>query len=109
MVNKVQYFGIRDLREKIGDFANSAQSGEISIVSRSGRPLTINIPFDDMLIEIGAHKALAIKLYEEEILTLSKAARYAGVKTDEFIKLLGAAGISVLGDADSLKNELSRF
>jgi len=61
----------------------------------------IVLSFDDMLIEIGAHRALAIKLYEEEILTLSKAARYAGVKTDEFIKLLGTAGISVLGDADS--------
>ncbi|MCU7836554.1 MAG: UPF0175 family protein [gamma proteobacterium symbiont of Taylorina sp.] len=109
MVNKVQYFGIRDLREKIGDFANSAQSGEISIISRSGRPLTINIPFDDVLIEMGAHKSLAIKLYEEEVLSLSKAARYAGVKTDEFIKLLGVAGISVLGDVDSLKSELNQF
>ncbi len=48
-------------------------------------------------------------MYEEEILTLNKAARYAGVKTDEFIKMLGCAGLSVLGDADQLKNELKQL
>lgn len=105
----MQYFGVRDLRERIGDYANQAKSGVMSVISRNGTPLTLNIPFDDQLIMLGAHKTLAIKLYEEEILTLSKAARYAGVKTDEFIKLLGAAGISVLGDTEDLKNELSQF
>ncbi len=105
----MQYFGIRDLREKIGEYANSAQSGEMSVVSRSGRPLTISIPFNDVLINMGADKALAIKLYEEEVLTLTKAARYAGVKIDKFIKLLGVAGISVIGDASSLEKELKQF
>lgn len=105
----MQYFGVRDLRERIGDYANNAKSGVMSVISRNGTPLTLNIPFDDRLIMLGAHKALAIKLYEEEILTLSKAARYAGVKTDEFIKLLGAAGISVLGNIDDLKSELNQF
>jgi len=109
MVNKMQYFGIRDLREKIGEYANSAQSGEMSIISRSGRPLTISIPFNDVLVKIGADKALAIKLYEEEILTLTKASRYAGVKVDEFIKLLGVTGISVIGDVSSLEKELKQF
>jgi len=105
----MQYFGIRDLREKIGDYAHEADSGVISVISRNGTPLTVNIPFNEVLIELGAHKALAIKLYEEEILTLNKAARYAGVKTDEFIKMLGSAGLSVLGDADDLKSELHQF
>ncbi len=105
----MQYFSIKDLRERIGDYANQAKSGVMSVISRNDTPLTLNIPFDDQLIMLGVHKSLAIKLYEEEILTLSKAARYAGVKTDEFIKLLGAGGISVLGDAQDLKNELSQF
>ncbi len=105
----MQYFGIRDLREKIGDFTRQAETGVISIISRNGTPLTVNIPFDDMLIDLGAHKSLAIKFYQEEVLTLNKAARLAGVKTDEFIKMLGSAGVCVLGDADELKNELSRF
>ena len=105
----MQYFGIRDLRERIGDFANEAEAGAISVISRNGTPLTVNIPFDDMLIDLGAHKSLAIKLYLEEILTLNKAARFAGVKKDAFIAMLGSAGISVLGDADELNNDLKQF
>ena len=105
----MQYFGIRDLRERIGDYTHEADSGVISIISRNGKPLTVNIPFDELLIELGAHKALAVKLYNEEVLTLNKAARYAGVKTDEFIKILGSAGCSVLGDADDLKRELAQL
>ncbi len=105
----MQYFGIRDLREKIGDFTHQAEAGVISVISRNGKPLTVNIPFDEMLIDLGAHKSLAIKLYQEEVLTLNKAARFSGVKTDDFIKILGSAGISVLGDTDELKNELRQF
>jgi len=105
----MQYFGIRDLREKIGDFAHEAEAGAISVIPRNGTPLTVNIPFDDMLIDLGAHKSLAIKFYQEEILTLNKAARFAGVKTDEFIAMLGSAGISVLGDANELNNDLKQF
>ncbi len=105
----MQYFGIRDLREKIGDFANEAEAGVISVISRNGTPLTVNIPFDDMLIDLGAHKSLAIKFYKEEILTLNKAARFAGVKTDEFIAMLGSVGISALGNTDELEKELRQF
>ncbi len=105
----MQFFGIRDLREHIGDYTQEAESGSTSVISRNGKPLTVNIPFNETLVELGVHKALAIKLYEEGVLTLNKAARYAGVTMDEFIKLLGAVGISVLGDIDDLKNELNQF
>lgn len=105
----MQYFGVRDLRENIGEYAQNAESGVMSVISRNGKPLTVNIPFDDLLLELGAHKSLAVKLFEEGTLSLSKAARYAGLKTDHFIKLLGAAGISVLGDENDLEKELSHF
>jgi len=32
----MQYFGIRDLREKIGDYAHEADAGVISVISRNG-------------------------------------------------------------------------
>lgn len=105
----MQFFGVRELRENIGEYAKQAKLGAMSVISRNGKPLTLNIPFDEQLILLGANKALAIKLYDEEILTLTKAARYADVKVDTFIKLLGAAGIGVLGDAEDLKDELSQF
>ncbi len=106
----MQYFGIRDLRENIGAYAAEAEAGAISVISRNGMPLTVNIPFDETLIKLGAHKALAVKLYQENILTLSKAAKFAATPIDEFIAVLGAAGISVMGyDSDELARELKLF
>lgn len=105
----MQYFGVRELREHIGDYTHNAESGVMSVISRNGKPLTVNIPFDDLLLELGAHKSLAVKLFEDGTLSLKKAARYAGLKTDHFIMLLGTANISVLGDEDELEKDLEQF
>lgn len=63
----------------------------------------------DLRENIGAYasEALAVKLYQENILTLSKASKLASMPTDEFIAVLGAAGVSVMGyDGDDLLREL---
>ena len=57
-----------------------------------------------------AHKALAIKLYQEDVLSLSKAAKLAEMPMDKFIAVLGAAGVSVIGyGVGDLQRELDRF
>ena len=105
----MQFFGIRDLRENIGSYAAEAEAGAISVISRNGKPLTVNIPFDETLLKLGAHKSLAVKLYQENTLTLSKAAKLASTPIDEFIAILGAAGISVMGyDSEELAQELNQ-
>ena len=103
-------FGIRDLREQIGSYTAQAEAGAISVITRNGTPLTVNIPFDDTLLKLGAHKALAVKLYQEGVLTLNKAARLAGMPMDEFISVLGSAGVSVFGyGSDDIQRELDKF
>ena len=102
-------FGIRDLREKIGSYTAQAEAGSISIITRNGTPLTVNIPFDDTLVRLGAHRTLAVKLYEEGVLTLSKSAKLAEMPMDEFIAVLGSAGVSVFGyDNDDIQEELDK-
>ena len=103
-------FGIRNLREKIGSYAAQAEAGAISIITRNGTPLTVNIPFDETLIKLGVHKALAVKLYQEGVLTLNKAARLAGMPMDKFIAVLGSVGITVFDyDTDDVQKELDKF
>lgn len=103
----MEHFGIRDLRNKIGRFASQAEAGSISVISKNGTPLTVNIPFDDTLIQLGAHKSLAVKLYSEGVLSLAKAAKLSNLATDDFISLLGAAGVSAMGyNAQELEEEL---
>ena len=103
-------FGIRNLREKIGSYAAQAEAGAISIITRNGTPLTVNIPFDETLIKLGVHKALAVKLYQEGVLTLNKAARLAEMPMDKFIAVLGSVGITVFDyDTDDVQKELDKF
>jgi len=103
-------FGIRNLRENIGSYAAQAEAGAISIITRNGTPLTVNIPFDETLLKLGVHKALAVKLYQEEVLSLNKAARLAEMPMDKFVAVLGSVGTSVFGyDADDVKKELDGF
>lgn len=103
-------FGIRNLREKIGSYTAQAEAGAVSIITRNGAPLTVNIPFDETLVRLGVNKALAVKLYQEGALTLNRAARLAEMPTDKFIAVLGSVGISVFGyDADDIQRELEQF
>lgn len=103
-------FGIRNLREKIGTYAAQAEAGAISIITRNGKPLTVNIPFDETLVKLGAHKTLAVKLYQEDALTLNKAAKLAGMPMDKFVAVLGSVGITVFGyDTDDVRRELEKF
>lgn len=103
-------FGIRNLREKIGTYAAQAEAGAISIITRNGKPLTVNIPFDETLLKLGAHKTLAVKLYQEGVLTLNKAAKLAGLPMDKFVAVLGSVGITVFGyDTDDVQRELEKF
>jgi hypothetical protein len=106
----MQFFGIRELRENIGAYAAEAELGSISVISRNGSPLTVNIPFDERLLMLGVHKMLAARLYQEGILTLTKAAKFAQLPVDEFIAVLGSAGITVMGyDTSDLSKELDQF
>ena len=103
-------FGIRNLRENIGSYAAQAEAGAISIITRNGTPLTVNIPFDETLLKLGVHKALAVKLYQEGVLTLNKAAKLAEMPMDKFVAVLGSVSTSVFGyDTDDVKKELDEF
>ena len=86
-------FTIRDLRERTGDLVRDAESGRLSVVTKHGRPVFVAVPVGERLLRDGIDAALAIKLYEEEVLSLGKAARLAGLTVEAFIEKLGAWGI----------------
>lgn len=103
-------FTIRDLRERTGDLVRDAEAGRISVVTKRGRPLFVTVPFDEALITQGIDLALAGKLYSEEILTLSRAAKLAGLSVEAFIEKLGAMGIDVVDyPAEELDEELTHI
>lgn len=70
----------------------------------------VAIPFDEDLLRSGVRVALAVKLFDEEVISLGKAARLAGVSRVEFTNHLGSLKIPVARyAADELTQELADF
>jgi predicted HTH domain antitoxin len=89
-------FSVRDLRERTGALIHGAEAGELSIVTKRGNPVFLAVPFTDELITFGLRHAMAIELYKEGVLTLTKATKLAGISLEGFIKILSDLKISLI-------------
>jgi prevent-host-death family protein len=86
-------FSVRDLRTRSGDLLKDAELGQVSLITKHGRPAILALPFDRRLLDQGVHRALALRLFEGRQLTLAQAAKVAGLSLDAFIDLLGSLGL----------------
>jgi prevent-host-death family protein len=101
-------FSVRDLRTRSGDLLKDAELGQMAVITKHGRPAILAVPFDRQLLDLGVHRALALKLYEGRHLTLAQAAKVAGMPLDEFIDLLGTVGLAAVDyPPDELADELN--
>ena len=92
----VGVFSVRDLRQHSGKLIRDAEKGQLSLITKHGRPAILAVPFDAKLLELGVQRALALRLFERGDLTLSQAAKLAAVSTEDFIALAGGAGVAVV-------------
>ncbi|NIB43522.1 prevent-host-death family protein [Pseudomaricurvus alkylphenolicus] len=88
--------GIRALRENPGVLSQSAAAGEFVLVTNRSDPISLSVPFDDELLRAGVHVNMAIKLYEDGLLTMPKAARLAKMSVEEFMSRLAVLDIVVV-------------
>ena len=104
----METFSIRDLRERTGELVREAEAGHLSVVAKHGRPLFVTVPLDEQLLKEGIAVALAICLFAEKTMSLSKAARLANLPVEEFIAHLGARGIPAVDyPSEELDEELT--
>ena len=100
--------GVRALRENPGVLSQSAEAGEYVLVTNRSDPISLAIPFDEELLRSGVHINLAVKLYEEGVLTLPRAARIAQLSVEDFLVKLSILGIVVVDqDAGELEADLA--
>ena len=100
--------GVRALRENPGVLSQSAKAGEYVLVTNHSAPVSLAIPFDEDLLRSGVHVNLAVKLYEEGVMTLSRAAKMARLSVEEFLEKLAILGIVVVSqEADELEADLA--
>ena len=106
-MNNIDVFSVRDLRIHSGTLLKDAENGQISLITKHGKPAIIALPFDKQLLNIGIDMDLAIKLFENRLISLSKAAKIASLSIEEFIDIMQETGISVVNYApEDLDNEM---
>jgi prevent-host-death family protein len=106
----METFTVRDLRERTGELVRNAEAGHLALISKHGHPLFVAVPLDEHLLGSGVTVALACRLFAEQVLSLGKAARLAGLSPQSFIEHLGAMGIPAVDyDPAELDGELARL
>lgn len=88
----------------------AAEHGEVAIVTKDGRPLFLMVPYDERLAREDVHVAVAVRLYEQGIVSLGRAASVAALSTGEFIDRLAALNIPVVNySPEDLDREIASF
>ena len=93
MMDQFDVFTARDLRNLSGKLLKDAEAGQISLITKHGKPAILAVPFDRQLLDHGVHRAMAFHLFESHQLTLAQASRVAKLSLEEFIVLLGEMDI----------------
>ncbi|MDP1903980.1 MAG: type II toxin-antitoxin system prevent-host-death family antitoxin [Pseudomonadota bacterium] len=106
----MQTFTIRDLRDRTGELVRDAEAGKLSIITKHGQPVFVAVPFDENLLKNGVGLALAVRLFDEESISLGKAARLAGLSVVAFMDHLARLHIPVARPRPGeLESELASF
>jgi len=108
MVRKLEVFSVRDLRLRSSELVREAEAGQVSVITKRGKPAVVAVPFGTRLVDLGLDKDLALALFEQGLITLAKAAKLAGVTQDVFMDLMAEAGsVAVDYPPEELTDELS--
>jgi predicted HTH domain antitoxin len=102
--------GVRSLRENPGVLSKSAANGEYVLITNHNNPVSLSIPFDDALFRTGVNINIAIKLYEEGLLTIVKASKLAQMSVEAFLGQLSNLGVVVVDQTeDELASDLKNI
>ena len=106
----VKHFDIDHLHEQRADLEREARTGRLAVISSEEGPVCVAVPFDDLLLKFGVNLDLAVKLFDEEVISLGKASQLAGIPLAAFMDHLRTLGIPVARPAPGeLEQELARF
>jgi len=99
--------GVRALRENPGVLSQCAEAGELILVTNRNNPISLSVPFTDDLLQFGIRTSMAVKLYQEGVLTLSKSAKFANISIEDFLQKLAVIGVVVVDQTpEELESDL---
>jgi prevent-host-death family protein len=91
----MKIFTIRDLHNRTGELVREAEADKISITTKNNEPIFVAVPFDENLLKNGVNVDLAVRLFDDESISLGKAARLAAISVVEFMDHLAQLHIPV--------------
>ena len=89
----IEVFSVRDLRLRSSELVREAEAGQVSIITKRGKPAVLALPFGSRLLDLGLDKDLALALFERRLVSMAKAAKLAGLTQDGFMDLMADAGL----------------
>jgi len=87
-MNSIDVYSVRDLRNHSSRLMKDAEKGHLSIITKRGKPTILAIPFAEQSLRLGVNKDLALQLFENGSVTLTKAAHIADLPVAAFMDLL---------------------
>lgn len=106
----MQAFSVDDLQMHPEALAESAQAGQLALVTNQGQPLFVSVPFDETMLREGVHVALAVNLFKSGEFSSGKAAELARMSKIAFIEFVSRLGIPVVDyPPDEIKAEMAGF
>lgn len=99
-----------DIKREPTQLLDDAQRGQVTVVTRKGQALLMTVPLANGAPTPGALLDLAASLYDNEQISLGRAAEIAGLAYADMMDELGRRGIATIrlrpGD---LERELAAF
>lgn len=106
----METYTVRDLRDRTGDLIKGAEAGRLALVTKHGRPVFVALPFDEELLEQGVKVSLAVRLFDEGVLTQGQAAKLAGLALPAFFDACARHEVPVVRyEPGELDRELAAF
>lgn len=95
--------GIKELKDNPAVLTRAAEEGELSILTKRGRPIGIMLPWSDEIMIKGYKEALSFEAYKDGLLTLSQLSQIIGKSKPQTLEILGKMNIAYI---DHQKEEI---
>lgn len=81
----MKIFKTEDLPAHVEDLLRDVAAGKLSLVTKDGKPVFMAVPFTDAMLCEGMSVSLAVKLFDEDVISLGEGARMAHMTLADFM------------------------
>jgi predicted HTH domain antitoxin len=89
-------FDAAELPSHLDELVSDAATGSLSLIMKDGEPAFLAVPLTDEMFRGGLAVSLAVKLFDEEAITLREGARMARITLTEFMHACSERAVAVV-------------